>query len=94
MFNLCYVCNDDSKQAFPVKIIEDENVRVGTLEECIQDKGGHTFHDINTKSIVLWKASVPFNRKLKEKVKALNLVDDDSWQPFKILVDVFPCALY
>jgi hypothetical protein len=78
MFNLlCYVRDDDSKQVFPVKIVEDENVLVGTREECIQDKGGHTFRDIDAKSIVLWKASVPFNRKLKEKVKALNLVDDD-----------------
>jgi Crinkler effector protein N-terminal domain len=92
MFNLlCYVRGDDHKHAFIVKIEEEE--AVATLKEAIKAKKTQTFCNIDADSLVIWNASVSFNRALKENVEALNLVDDDSLQPPEILSDLFPSGL-
>ena len=51
-FNLlCYVRDDDYKQAFPVKIGNDEDV--GTLKEYIKEEKRPLFDHIPANSLVL-----------------------------------------
>ena len=84
--------DDDYKQAFPVKIGKDEDV--GTLKKYIKEEKRPLFDHIPADSLVLWKASVPFNENLKDDVKALHLVVGDSLQPPDILsLDVFRLGL-
>jgi hypothetical protein len=92
MFNLlCYVRGDHYKHTFIVKIEEEE--AVATLKEAIKMTKTPAFNYIPADSLVIWNASVSFNRALKENVEALNLVDDDSLQPPEILSDLFPSGL-
>ena len=74
MFNLlCYVRDDDYKQAFKVEIEEGE--AVATLKEVIKEKKRPHFDHILADSLVLWKVSLPYDRNLAENAKNLSLVD-------------------
>ena len=88
---LCYVHGDDYQQAFEVKIGEEETI--AALKKAIKEEKSPDFDHIPADSIVVWNALILFNRDLKEKVEALNLVDDDSLQPPEILSDLFPSRL-
>jgi Crinkler effector protein N-terminal domain len=81
---LCYVRDDDYRHVFEIKIGMEESV--ATLKEAIKEETSKTFRDVDAKSLVLWKASVLFDRNLKEIVEALNPVDDDALQPLEILL--------
>jgi Crinkler effector protein N-terminal domain len=87
----CYVRGDHYKKAFPVKIEEDEDV--AALKENIKEKAGQTFRDIDNKSLVLWKASVTYNKNLKENVERLDLDYDKSLEPLDTLSGIFSSEL-
>ena len=88
---ICYVRDDNCKQAFEVEI--DKAKSVSTLRDAIKEKTRPKFDDISADSLSLWKASVPINRDLKKCVEALNLVDDDSLYSCEILSDIFSSDL-
>ena len=88
---ICYVRDDNCKQAFEVEI--DKAKSVSALREAIKEKTRPKFDDISADSLSLWKASVPINRDLKKCVETLNLVDDDSLYSYEILSDIFSSGL-
>jgi hypothetical protein len=87
----CYVRGDHYTQAFEVKIGKEESV--AALKENIKEKAGQTFRDIDDKSLVLWKASVTYNKNLKENVELLDLDYDKSLEPLDSLSDIFSSEL-
>jgi hypothetical protein len=87
---LCYVRGDDYKQVFEVNIGDHESI--DALKDAIKKKS-QTFHDVDAGSLVLWNVLVPFNRRLKEEVEQLALVEDESLPPLDILSEVFPMGL-
>src|ERR1700692_556695 len=88
---ICHVKGEPYKHTFEVKIGEEETV--AALKKAIKEEKSPDFDHIPAGSLVLWNAPVRFNRNLKEKVEALNLVDDDSLEPPEILSDLFPSGL-
>ena len=88
MFSLfCYVRGDHYKQAFPVKIEEDEDI--AALKKAIKEEKSKTFHEFEADSLVLWKTSVTYNTNLKENVERLDLDYDKSLEPLDHLLDIF-----
>ena len=63
---------------------------VGALKDAIKEKKRPAFDYVPADTLVLWNASVPIKRNLKETIEVLNLVDEDALQPPDILLDVFP----
>jgi len=84
---LCYIRGDDYKQAFEVKIREDEDV--GTLRKYIKAKKTPIFDHIPADCIVLWAVNILFDENIKENVDKLGLVDGKSLLPFMRLSKVF-----
>ena len=91
MLLVCYLLDDDWKQAFEVEIGKEKSV--SALKDAIKEKLGSDFDDIPAKSLSIWKASVQYNKNLEKEVEALNLVDGDSLHPLEILSDIFPSGL-
>ena len=83
----CYARGDNYKQTFIVEIEKEKSV--SDLKDAIKEIYRPIFDDIPADSLDLWKALVPINKDLKEKVEALNLEDGDSLQSFEILSDIF-----
>ncbi|KAG5651228.1 hypothetical protein H0H81_009377 [Sphagnurus paluster] len=88
---LCYVLGDPSQSIFEVKITAEETV--GDLKKAIKEKKKRAFDDIDAKSLVLWRVSVPCSQSIKHDVEELNFADKKSLQPYEILSDVFPDPL-
>jgi Crinkler effector protein N-terminal domain len=72
---ICYVKGEPYKNAFEVKIGNEESV--AALKECIKEKTSQTFREVDAKSLVLWNVSIPHNPTLTDSVDALQLLDDD-----------------
>src|ERR1700733_7977482 len=87
----CYVRDEHYKQAFAVKIEEDEDV--AALKEAIKAKKSKSFHQVDADSLVLWASPVPYNEDLKENVERLNLDYDKSLQPLDSLSGIFSSEL-
>jgi hypothetical protein len=61
---LCYVKGKPYKYAFEVKIGNEESAPA--LKDAIKEMMGETFHDVDTKSLVLWNISIPHNPNLTD----------------------------
>ena len=72
----CFVHDDDPRHVFPVKIARTESV--GTLKRSIKDDNPESFRDVDARSLVLWKVSIPVNDGFKENVRKVDLRDEDA----------------
>ena len=78
---------DNSRQTFIVEIAKAKSVF--DLKHAIKERYRPRFNDILADSLDLWKALVPINKDLKEKVEALNPKDGDSLDSREILSNIF-----
>src|SRR6267154_5084720 len=83
----CFVHDDDPRYVFPVKIARTESV--GTLKRSIKDDNPESFRDVDARSLVLFKVSIPANDSFKENVSRVELKDEDELSPVDTLSDVF-----
>ena len=83
----CFVHDDDPRHVFPVKIVRTESV--GTLKRSIRDDNPESFRDVDARSLVLWKVSIPVNDGFKENVRKVELRDEDALSPVDRLSKVF-----
>jgi len=83
----CLVLGKSRNHIFIVEIAATKSVRA--LKDAIKEKKRPAFDYVPADTLVLWNASVPIKRNLKETIEALNLVDEDALQPPDILLDVF-----
>jgi hypothetical protein len=83
----CFVHDDDPRHVFPVKIARTESV--GTLKRSIKDDNPESFRDVDARSLVLWKVSIPVNDGFKENVRKVELRDEDALSPVDRLSKVF-----
>ncbi|KAF8323654.1 hypothetical protein F5887DRAFT_903271 [Amanita rubescens] len=93
----CYVKGEPFKQAFEVKIGNDESV--AALKGAIKAERAQTFSNVDAASIVLWNISIPYNPTLADNVDKLHLDDDglpqvsdqyiQSLSPLRKLSDIF-----
>ena len=83
----CFVHDDDPRHVFPIKIARTESV--GTLKGSIKDDNPETFCDVDARSLVLWKVSIPVNDGFKENVRKVELRDDYALSPVDRLSKVF-----
>ena len=84
----CYVRGDIPVNTFTLDI--DAHESVYQLKKAIKERKRPRFDDIPAAKLILWKVSLPINRDLKNGVKALNLLEDDSLNSHEILSDIFP----
>jgi hypothetical protein len=59
----------------PFKIARTDTV--GTLKEAIKDKNPESFHDVDARSLHLWKVSIPEDHHLKDKLEKLALREEE-----------------
>ena len=85
----CFVHDDDPRYVFPVKITRTESV--GTLKRSIKDDNPEWFLDIDARSLVLWKVSIPVNDSFGENMSRVELRDEDVLLPVDRLSKVFLC---
>jgi hypothetical protein len=71
----CFVHGDDPHHVFPIKIARTDTV--GTLKEAIKDKNPESFHDVDARSLHLWKVSIPDDHHLKDKLEKLALREEE-----------------
>jgi Crinkler effector protein N-terminal domain len=64
----CLVLGDDPGLIFTVKISEGEYVCA--LKKEIWKENRNKFKDVRPDALILWKVSLPVNRKLKQKLDA------------------------
>ena len=83
----CFVHDDDPRHVFPVKIARTESV--GTLKRSIKDDNPESFRDVDARSLVLWKVSIPVNDGFKENLSRVELRDEDALSPVDRLSKVF-----
>jgi hypothetical protein len=83
----CFVHDDDPRHVFPIKIARTESV--GTLKGSIKDDNPESFHDVDARSLVLWKVTIPVNDSFKENVRKVELRDEDALSPVDRLSKVF-----
>jgi hypothetical protein len=83
----CFVHNDDPHYVFPIKIARTESI--GTLKRSIKDDNPESFCDVDARSLVLWKVSIPVNDGFKENVRKIKLRDEDALSPVDRLSKVF-----
>ena len=82
-----FVHDDDPRHVFPVKIARTESV--GILKRSIKDDNPESFRDVDARSLILWKVSIPVNDGFKENVSRVELKDEDELSPVDTLSDVF-----
>ena len=83
----CYVRGDDQDRVFEVEI--GENKSIASLKKAIKDEKSQTFRDVDVDSLVLWKGSVSFDRRLKQEVEKINFREEKPLQPGDVLSRVF-----
>jgi hypothetical protein len=83
----CWVLGDDTRQVFEVKIANTESI--SSLKDAIKDKNSESFHNIDARSLTLWKVSIPVNPQLRHTLSNLYLTDDTSLSSVDDLDDVF-----
>jgi hypothetical protein len=83
----CLVHGDDPRNIFPVKIASTESV--GTLKKAIKEENPASFHDVDARSLHIWKVSIPVEAYLKENVGEVELGDGAELSPVEVLSDVF-----
>ena len=84
----CWVFGDDATQVFPVNIMNTESI--GTLKKAIKEENPQAFHNIDARSLAVWKVSIPVDRGLQESLANLDLTDETSLSPVDDLLEVFP----
>ncbi|KAH9026377.1 hypothetical protein EDB85DRAFT_2149218 [Lactarius pseudohatsudake] len=82
----CLVFGMDN-QSILVKISSTENVII--LKKVIKNKKENTFHHVNADALTLWQVSIPDDSNLKLKLSELDLADENSLLPMKVLSSVF-----
>jgi Crinkler effector protein N-terminal domain len=74
----CYMCSNDYRHAFEVKIGMEESVVA--VRKAIKENESQ-FRDIDADSLVLWSVKIPSGENLKEIVDKLGLADENSLSP-------------
>jgi hypothetical protein len=82
----CWVLGDDASKVFPIKIAKTESV--GTLKEAVKDKNSESFHNVDARSLTLWKVSIPKDR-LQQSLANVDLTNATSLSSMDDLDDVF-----
>jgi hypothetical protein len=83
----CFIQGDDASQIFSVEIA---NTRlVSALKGTIKDKNTESFHNIDARSLHLWKVSIPVDDSFKENVINVELRDGEALSPVDRLLNVF-----
>jgi hypothetical protein len=82
----CWVHGDDVGQIFQIHIANTESV--STLKEVIKDKNPESFRDVDARSLVLWKVSIPAGH-LQKNLANVDIPHETSLSSMDDLVDVF-----
>jgi hypothetical protein len=83
----CYVFGDESSQVFSVDIA---NTRpASALKDAIRDENPEAFRNVDARSLVVRKVSIPVNDGLKENARQVELRDKEALSPVDPLSDVF-----
>jgi hypothetical protein len=85
-FNLnCWIFGEDLHDIITVSI--SKNANINTLKNAIWDMNKRDFDGFSARSLHLWKASISIDAELDPH--SLNLVNDDSLHPLRMLSKVF-----
>ena len=84
----CFLRDDDPRHIFPIKIASTESV--GTLKKAIKEEMKVTLEYVDAVALQLWNVSIPVDGSLKERVKMLELRDEEELSPVVKLLQVFP----
>ncbi|KAI9461315.1 hypothetical protein BJY52DRAFT_1117175 [Lactarius psammicola] len=82
----CLVLSEKRNHIFLVEILSTQTV--AALRNVIKDKK-KAFHHVDTRTIILWRVSIPNDDSLELKLSRLNLVDEDSLSPTQELSEVY-----
>ena len=86
----CLVLGNSRNHIFSVKIATTESV--STLKKVIKEENQHTFQDVNTRNLVLWKVSIHVDSVSAELAAHTFDDEDDALKPLDPLSAIFPDA--
>jgi hypothetical protein len=89
----CLVLGDDISRIFQVELAPTQSIP--DLREEIKVKKNPAFNHVIADSIILWKVSVPIDKKLQHNIASLCLVEEDALKlPVEELTAIFSPVPY
>jgi hypothetical protein len=83
----CFVQGEDASRVFTVEIPNSK--LISALRDAIKDKNPASFHDVDARSLHLWDVSIPVDDDFEDKMRGIELKDEDELSPVDTLSDVF-----
>jgi hypothetical protein len=71
----CFVQGDDPNEVFSVEIAN--NKPVSALRDAIKEKNPASFHNVDARSLHLWKVSIPNDHHFTDKLEKLALREEE-----------------